>query len=58
MLRVLSLLGSGLREGGDAGHDAGGHEAQGDDGPDDAPALRGPAVALGEDARVRTVDFA
>ena len=56
-LGSILLLAGRLREGGDAGDDAGGHEHERDDGPDDAPALGGAAVALGEDAGVGAVYF-
>lgn len=57
-LRIILLLTKRLRERRDTRNDGDDHESQRDDGPDDAPALRGAAVALGEDACVGGVDFA
>lgn len=57
-LRLILLVAERLWERGNPRDDAGDHEEERDDGPDDAPALRGAAVPLCEDAGVGTVHFA
>lgn len=57
MLRVLLLLLKALLERRQAGDNTANHEHQTNDRPDDAPALRGPAVALGEDAGIGGIYF-
>ncbi len=55
ILGIIFLLLEGLGEGSNAGNDTGNHEQERDDGPQDAPALRRPAISPGEDAGVGTV---
>ncbi len=56
-LRIILLLLEGLREGGNSGSDAGHHKDEGDDGPDNTPALRRATVALSKHTGVGAVDF-
>jgi hypothetical protein len=58
MFRIVLLLGPILTERSQSGDDPNGHESHRDKRPDQAPALRGAAVAICEDAGIRRVDFA
>lgn len=58
MLRVVLLLAERLVEGSYAGDNANGHERQGNERPDNAPAARRATVPLGEDTGIGRVDFA
>lgn len=56
-VRVLPLLCKCLREGGNTGKYTSNHKDQRDDGPDDAPALRRPSIALGKLGCIGTIDL-
>lgn len=58
VLSIFALLFKGLRESSQADNNSNSHETNGDDGPDDTPAARGTAIALGEDTGVGRVDLA
>jgi hypothetical protein len=51
------LLGEILRESGNTSNDSADHEKEGDDGPNNAPALRRASVPVCKDAGVGAVDF-
>lgn len=57
LLGIFPLLGGRFGERGNACNDPGNHEDQGDEGPNDTPALRRAAISLGKHTRIRRIDF-
>jgi hypothetical protein len=58
MLGLLLLLAERLGKRRDGSHNANGHERQGNNGPNDAPAAGRATISLREDTCIGSIDFA